>query len=97
MIGFCFLVFICARDLSFVAVCHRHLIMIVSDCGVAEQFIIKYIVPASCCDRISPVKIDFTVIEMHSRTTIIIIIFFILFVVVMVFLLVETQEEATAI
>ena len=92
MVGFRFFVFILAGDLSFVTVCHRHLVMVVSYGRIAEQFVVEYIVPTSGSDRIAPVEIDIAVLEIHARTAVISVVFLVLLVIVVVFSFVETQE-----
>lgn len=53
------------------------LIMVVCYSRVTEQLIVEYIIPASGCNSIPPVDIDFAVIEIQARTIVITVVFLI--------------------
>lgn len=71
--------------------------MVVCYSRVTEQLIVEHIIPASGCDSIPPVDIDFAVIEIQARTIVITVVFLIPFVIIMVFSFIKAEEESASV
>ena len=71
--------------------------MVVCYSCVTEQLIVKYIIPASGCNSIPPVDIDFAVIEIQARTIVITVVFLTPCVIIMVFSFIKAEEESASV